>query len=250
MSITGVILVKSSYAVEIANAGQENLIHIMNHQIKGYLAKSRNIFSELLTEPEYGPLPEKAKPLLSTGFESMTEGVEFTQQILNASSVEKGTLTYNMKSFDLRALIEEVIQTQKKSFDEKKLSFSLKTKAGDYHIVGDHLQLKEAIRNLIDNSIHYTPSGSVNVDLTKNDKCITLSIKDTGIGLTESDKNKLFKKGGRGDDSLKHNVNSTGYGLFFVKGVVDAHHGKIWAESNGRNRGSTFYLELPTPPIS
>ena len=58
-------------------------------------------------------------------------------------------------------------------------------------------------------------------------------------------KNKLFKKGSRGDDSLKVNVNSTGYGLFFVKGVIDAHHGRVWAESEGRGKGSTFYVELP-----
>jgi signal transduction histidine kinase len=56
---------------------------------------------------------------------------------------------------------------------------------------------------------------------------------------------KLFTKGGRGTDSLKINVNSTGYGLFFVKKVVEAHKGRAWVESDGPRKGSTFFVELP-----
>ena len=55
----------------------------------------------------------------------------------------------------------------------------------------------------------------------------------------------LFTKGGRGKDSLKFNVNSTGYGLMFVKDVSEAHGGKVWAESEGEGKGSTFYIRLP-----
>ncbi|MDP2692076.1 MAG: hypothetical protein Q8O88_00370, partial [bacterium] len=68
--------------LQIANLGQANLIHIINHQIKGYLAKARNIFSELLTEPEYGPVSEPAKPMMNEGLKSLTEGVDFVTDFL------------------------------------------------------------------------------------------------------------------------------------------------------------------------
>src|SRR3989338_3443458 len=96
--------------LEISNEGQANLIHIINHQIKGYLAKARNIFSELLSEPSYGPVSDTAKPMLEEGFNSLTEGVDFVTDFLIASNIEKGTFVYNMQSVDLKKLVTEVIE--------------------------------------------------------------------------------------------------------------------------------------------
>ena len=74
---------------------------------------------------------------------------------------------------------------------------------------------------------------------------IKLSVKDTGLGITAEDMEHLFTEGGRGKDSVKVNVDSTGYGLFTVKMIVEAHKGRVWAESEGAGKGSQFYVELP-----
>lgn len=228
-----------------ANDGQANLIHIINHQIKGYISKSRNIFSELLEEPMYGPLNEKAKPIIKEGFNSLTEGVGFVQQILNASNVEKGTLTYIMNPFDYRELVETVFREQTKLAEQKNLAYTIHIEDGAYTVNGDKLQLHEAIRNLIDNSINYTQSGGVAVSLVHHESHALLAIKDTGVGISDDDKKHLFMKGGHGKNSIKINVNSTGYGLSFVKGVVEAHKGTVSAMSDGEGKGSTFTIELP-----
>jgi K+-sensing histidine kinase KdpD len=135
-------------------------------------------------------------------------------------------------------------QKQKEYAESKGLSIKLDIAEGDYSMKGDETQLGEVVKNLIDNSINYTLEGSIDVYL-KVDNHIKMTIKDTGIGISDIDKQKLFKSGGRGADSLKININSTGYGLAFVKGVVEAHKGRVWAESEGPGKGSTFYLELP-----
>src|SRR3989338_10072654 len=70
--------------LEVANEGQSNLLHIINHQIKGYLSKSRNIFSELIAEPSYKACTDEARPMLQEGFNSLTEGVDFVTDFLNA----------------------------------------------------------------------------------------------------------------------------------------------------------------------
>ncbi len=98
---------------------------------------------------------------------------------------------------------------------------------------------------MIDNSIKYTKTGKIAINLADGNKKIKLSVKDTGIGISEEDKKNLFTEGGRGKDSVKVNVDSTGYGLFSVKLIAEAHHGRVWGESEGPGKGSQFYVELP-----
>ena len=112
-------------------------------------------------------------------------------------------------------------------------------------MTGYKAQLGQAVRNLIDNSIKYTPTGGLKVAMERKLKSILFSVSDTGVGLSDELKPKLFTKGGRDKDSQKINVNSTGFGLSFVKGVAEAHKGRVWAESPGTGKGATFYLELP-----
>lgn len=226
-----------------ANLGQSNLIHFMNHQVKGRFGNAKNIFAELLTD-DYGEMPKEAKKLLEKGLEETNLGVDYVQSILHGASAENGTLPYEMQKMNFRELVEQVFEKQKINAENKGLHIRLKVEEGDYTIIGDERQLGESVKNLIDNSINYTPKGSIYVRLEVKDK-IEFMIKDTGVGLSEEDKPKLFKSGGRGSESLKINVNSTGYGLAFVKGVIEAHKGKVWAESDGCDKGSTFYVELP-----
>ncbi len=232
--------------LQVANEGQANLLHIINHQIKGYLSKARNIFSELLTESSYKACTDEAKPMLTEGFNSLTEGVGFVKDFLDASNIEKGTYAYVMEPLDFKILVAETAEKQKSVASEKGLSFEINIVEADYHMKGDKTQLGQAVRNLIDNSIKYTPKGSVNVQLSmSNDQKVQFKVSDTGVGISDELKPKLFTKGGRDKDSLKVNVNSTGFGLSFVKGVIEAHQGHVWAESAGTGKGSTFYLELP-----
>ncbi len=230
--------------LEDSNEGQENLIHIMNHQIKGYLSKSRNIFAELQTN-DYGEMPEAIKPLIKEGLDSLTEGVGFVQEVLNGSSAANGTIVYAENSFDLDEVVKSVADAQKQNAEAKELTLNLEIVPGSYHTIGDNVQLREAIKNLIDNSIRYTLKGRLTIKLESKENKMLLSVKDTGVGISEEDRPKLFTKGGRGKDSLKINISSTGYGLAFVKAVVEAHKGRVWVESEGAGKGSTFYMELP-----
>jgi signal transduction histidine kinase len=236
---------KLARQLQIANEGQETLIHFINHQIKGYLGKSRIVFSELLNEPEYGPISEPAREILLKGEESIKEGVGFVQQILKASDIQNGKFAYDMKEADMRAIIENVSGEMKDRAEVKGLEYKEEFSDGEYKILGDESQLKEAVKNLVDNSINYTPSGSITLSLKREGDKIILAIKDTGVGLSDEVKPKLFTKGGHGRNSQRINVNSTGYGLAIVKGIVDAHKGRVWAESEGEGKGSTFYMELP-----
>ncbi len=226
------------------NVGQNSMIHFMNHQIKGRFGIAKNIFAELLSE-DYGKMPEETVPLIKKGLEETDTGINYVQNILKGATAENGSLQYDKKPMNFKELVENVAKHQREKAETKGLQFNLNIEEGDYNMVGDSLQLGEAVRNLMDNSINYTLQGSISVKLNFSLNNMKLQVIDTGVGITQEDMVNLFKAGGRGANSLKINVNSTGYGLVFVKNVVEAHGGKVWVESRGEGKGSTFSVELP-----
>jgi signal transduction histidine kinase len=231
--------------LKLANEGQSQLIHFINHQIKGYLSKARMIFAELLTDSDYGPMSEPAKKMLETGKSSLKEGVDFVQQILRASNIDKGTFAYEMNEINFKDIVHDVAEEMKGVAEGRGLEYKVEIADGEYKMNGDQNQLREAIKNFIDNSIRYTPAGTITVKLSREGDKARFVVEDTGIGLSDEVKPKLFTRGGKSKESLKVNINSTGYGLAIVRSITDAHHGRVWAESEGEGKGSTFYMELP-----
>jgi two-component system phosphate regulon sensor histidine kinase PhoR len=150
-----------------------------------------------------------------------------------------------MKSVDLKPLVEKLVSEQKPIAEDCGLTFELKIEDGDYNMNGDATQLEEAFKNLITNAIKYNnEKGSILVSLKKEDDQIIFSVKDTGRGISKEDAERLFKPGGMGKDSQKYNVEASGYGLAFVKPVIETHKGKISYETE-LGKGTTFFAELP-----
>jgi len=226
-----------------ANERQVSLIHFITHQIKGFVTKSRNIFS-MMKEGDCGALPEAARPMIDQGFESDTKGLAMIQDILNASNIKSGNVEFKMEPFDLKALLEEIIGSLKSAADQKGLA--LNASLGESMIVtGDRTQLTNVYKNVIDNAIKYTPSGKVDIHLEKKDGMAVFTQTDTGVGITKEDMERLFTEGGHGVASKKVNVESTGFGLYIAKSIIDKHQGHIKAESEGEGKGSVFTIELP-----
>jgi signal transduction histidine kinase len=235
---------KLAQDLEKANAQQVTLIHFITHQIKGFVTKSRNIFSMAL-EGDFGPIPEQLKPMLEEGFKSDTKGVDTIQGILTAANIKSGKVTFTMMPCDVKALVDEIARDLKPNADRKGVALNLNTGTEPLSVNGDCKQLVNAFKNLIDNSIKYTPQGSVNVALHKEGNIVRFTIEDTGVGITPEDMKNLFTEGGHGKESVKVNVESTGFGLYIVKNIIEAHKGKVWAESDGAGKGSRFIVELP-----
>lgn len=230
--------------LEIANKRQENLLHFISHEVKGYLTESEAGFSSI-SEGDYEGTPPKLKEMAGNALKGVRRGVRTVMEILDASNLKKGTVNYKKESFDLKEVVQSVASHLKRYADEKGLAINLSIGEGKYTMTGDEEKLKQhVVRNLIDNAIKYTPKGTIEVTLTDGDK-LRFSVKDSGVGITDEDKKNLFTEGGHGKDSIKVNVHSTGYGLFIAKQVVDMHGGKIWAESEGQGKGSTFVVEFP-----
>jgi len=242
-------LARLKQALEVANSQQENLLHFISHEIKGYLAKSEAGFAAIV-EGDYGAISDPLKVMATAALGEVRKGVSTIMDILDASNLKKGTVSFTKAPFDFKTAVLDVLNQQKSAADAKKLNIEMNLGNGVYTINGDREKLCEhVIRNLIDNAIRYTPTGSIAIDLSYGDGKIRFSVKDSGVGITDEDKKRLFTEGGHGAESIKVNVHSTGYGLYIAKQIVDTHGGKIWAESDGAGKGSRFIVEFPAATI-
>jgi len=222
---------------------RESLVHLVTHKVKGSFTRSKYIFAGIL-DGTFGAINEEVKKRAQQGLESDDMGIETVDVVLNAANLEKGTVKYEMKTIDFKELVDKTISEKKALAETKGLKMETEIAPGTYNVLGDSFWLKEVSNNLVENSIKYTREGKITVGLEKKDKKIEFYVKDTGIGISPEDKNSLFTEGGRGKDSVRINVDSTGYGLYSVKMIVDAHKGKVWMEPNKEGIGSTFFIEL------
>jgi signal transduction histidine kinase len=99
--------------------------------------------------------------------------------------------------------------------------------------------------NIIDNAIRYTKEGGITVRISRQESSVLVEVKDTGAGIDREEKNSLFESFSRGAAGSKYWTGGIGFGLYVAKKYVDMHQGKIWVESEGRGKGSAFYIELP-----
>jgi signal transduction histidine kinase len=225
---------------------RESLVHLVTHKVKGSFTRSKYIFAGIV-DGTFGEVNDMVKKYATQGLESDNMGIETVDLVLNADNLQKGAVKYEMKPFDFKEVVLKTIAEKKFQVEARGLSIEtdLQEKSGDvYTVVGDAFWLKEAVANLIENAIKYTKTGTIKVGLKDGDGKVKFWVQDTGVGLKDDDKKILFTEGGRGKDSVKINVDSTGYGLYSVKLIADAHKGKVWGESEGEGKGSTFYLEL------
>lgn len=222
---------------------RESLVHLITHKVKGSFTRTKYIFAEMLAE-SFGPLNDELKVIAQKGLDSDAAGIQTIDLVLNASNLESGIVKYEMKKLDFGALVRQVVEEKEEQAQEKGLELSANISKNSLMVLADEFWLKEVVNNLIDNSIKYTPTGSIRLTLTKKDEKVLLVVKDTGVGISEDDMEKLFTQGGRGKEALKMNVDSTGYGLYSVKLIIDAHGGHVWAESEGKEKGSAFFVEI------
>jgi signal transduction histidine kinase len=224
---------------------RESLVHLITHKVKGSFTRTKYIFAGLL-DGTFGSITPEVKKMAEQGLEFDNGGIQTVDLVLNVANLQNGLIKYNMQTIDFKDIVEKTINEKKVPAEAKGLQIETDFKEGTYNVTGDAFWLKEIVSNLLDNSIHYTPAGKIMIGLEVKNSKLLLSVKDTGLGITEEDKLNLFKEGGRGKDSVRVNVDSTGYGLFTVKMVIQEHKGRVWGESEGAGKGSQFYVELPT----
>jgi PAS domain S-box-containing protein len=170
------------------------------------------------------------------------------KNLLDISRIEYDKLKLNREKGNLVEIIKNCIDDIKYLAKQRNLSWSIDLPEKIY-LEFDKIRFEQVISNLLSNAIKNTPSnGNIYISLKEKENHIYITIKDTGVGLTEKEMEKIFKKFGkieRYGKELDVNIEGSGLGLYISKEIVNLHEGQIWAESEGRNKGSTFIIKLP-----
>lgn len=159
--------------------------------------------------------------------------------LLNAPST-----IMNLNTFNLVDEIKNVVESNKILFDKHNITVDILIK-DTITVQADKDQLDELFENLINNAVKYSPKGGVvTIDAIEEQNELTVSVKDLGIGIDAEETGHIFEEFYKVDQS-RHDLDSSGLGLPICKRIVEKHSGKIWVESKGSGKGSTFYFTLP-----
>ena len=109
----------------------------------------------------------------------------------------------------------------------------------------DKDKIRQVLSNVIDNAIRYTNKGGVNIKLNSQNSKFKIEVIDTGAGMTHEELDKMFESFSRGVAGTRLYTEGVGLGLYISRKFIEMHNGKIWAESPGRGKGSTFHIEIP-----
>jgi signal transduction histidine kinase len=235
--------IKQREKLEELNRLKSEFLSFASHQIKSPMTNIKG-FIDLILDGIYGQINDKIREILIKVKNNINEEIDLVDNLLDLRKIEEGRVEYNFDKFDLFELIKEICDFYKIRALDKSLGLNCKINNESIFVNGDREKLKQVFDNLVDNAIKYTNSGFIEIDYEKSDSNVVIKVKDTGIGIKPDLLKNLFGQFIR-DPSVKKTIKGTGLGLFIAKEIIKAHKGKIWAESEGEGKGSTFYVELP-----
>jgi len=231
--------------VDRLSRAKSEFISIASHQLRTPLTAVKGYIS-MIIEGTYGKLPEKLTKPLENVYQSNERLIKLVNDLLNLSRLEAGKLEFKPEPTSLEKIISAVIEELKITATKKGLYLKIiKSPESLPKIMVDRDKLRQVILNIIDNAIKYTKNGGVTIELRRLNSKEQIRISDTGEGMTKNEVKSLFQMFSRATAGTQLHTEGAGIGLYVAKKFIEMHGGKIWAESQGKGKGSTFYIELP-----
>lgn len=214
------------------------------HQLNGPLSAMK-LSLEMLLHGDFGKMRKEQKEVIEKLNQKNKVLVTLVGDLLSMARIEE-RYSYHYTPVDLEGVIHSVVALNKDEIEIKKITYKFeKSKAKFPKIMLDKEKINLVIQNLFENAIKYTHvRGKITISLKEINGNAELAIKDSGIGIPESQQKKLFTKFFRGTNATKLHVVSSGLGLFIAKNIVEAHKGKIWCKSK-EGKGSIFFISIP-----
>ena len=212
-----------------------------SHEIRTPLTALRSVGEVALRTEKSG---DEYREVIGTMLEEVDRLSRLSDELLTIARAEAGQVTYSFEALDLGRVATEVADQLSVLAEERQESLVLDA-AGPVIVLGDRLSLRQALMNLIDNAIKYSPEGSpVNVAVRRDEKMGIVEVRDQGSGIPPEHHDRIFERFYRIDPGRSREMGGTGLGLSLVKLTADAHSGRVELESTV-GQGSTFRIYIP-----
>ena len=227
------------------NRIKDEFLTMITHELKTPLVPI-NSYTDILLSEVLGPLNKAQKNRLEIMKSSSKSLLKLISDILDAQKIELGQLTLKKESYDISEIIKETVNKMKPIVERSGISITADLNERIFCLC-DNIRIQQVLSNLIANSLDFCSKGSgkIHIKLYPQDNNAKIVVKDNGIGIVKGSLDKIFVKFYQADTTTTREHGGTGIGLSVCKGIIDGHGGKIWAESEGRNKGTEIHILLP-----
>ncbi len=221
---------------------KSEFISSVSHELRTPLTSIKG-FSSLLVREKFGKLPPEAKKRLEKIDENVNKLVDMVNTLLDIARIESRRMEIKIFPADIVQLIKDVGELLMPQMLNKNITFTTELPE-KLNVMMDKNLMERVLINIINNAIKFTPAnGKISVKCNTDGSKAVIAISDTGCGMSEIDKEKVFQEFYRASNPETASVIGTGLGLSLVKKIIDSHGQKIWVESE-LNKGTTFYFTL------
>ena len=226
---------------------KSELLRRTSHELKTPLVSIKG-FSDLLLQVHRGKLDAFVISILNEIKQGCLRLENLIADILKTSELESGIIQLRKSEEDLSFLIRLCVNEIKGLSILRNHRINLEIPES-FETMFEKEQVHQVVSNLLNNAVKYTPTGGlIEIKSEIKNEFIIISIKDNGIGISDEEKERIFKQFGKVErygQGLDIISEGSGLGLFISKKIIELHGGEIWVESEGRHKGSTFYFSLP-----
>ena len=223
---------------------QRNFVSSVTHELKSPLASLQLGFETIATRQLE---PETRERLMGMVYSDIERLRRLVDQILVAGHLERGVPMFDEERLDVDAAdLVSKVSGALAYLDEKAATRIVLDIPPNFSLKASKAGLTLILHNLIENAFKYSPRGTpITVAFSRADDYVVIEVKDQGLGLDKRDKRRIFKMFHRSESAIKKAIPGTGLGLFIVKSAVAMLGGRVWADSAGRNQGSSFFVRFP-----
>ncbi|HET8575437.1 MAG TPA: ATP-binding protein [Candidatus Paceibacterota bacterium] len=234
--------------LKVLDRQKTEFISLASHQLRTPLTAVKG-YASMLLEGSFGKIEGRASEAVEDIFNESQTLARSVENLLVVSRIEQGRVQYNFANIDFKEIVRESFKEALPNAKEKNVEMTLEVYGGNSYLVsGDREKLKLVIQNLLENAVQYTEEGFIRILLVRDSekKVIRLSVSDTGVGMNAEELGHAFDgfQDPEMEEKMMYNF-KTGMGLYISREFIKAHDGKIWGESPGSGRGSTFFVEVP-----
>jgi len=226
--------------IEILIQQKNELINQLGHDLKNPLGPMINLLPVLIKKEN----DQKKLEILKSIHRSAQYMKNLVIKTIKLAKLNSPNTEFTFNNLNLHDIINDIAESNMLQFEENMISFDNQVPQ-NITVKADKLQLQELFNNLFNNAVKYADkNGNIYVKATPYEDKVKISVEDNGIGMTKEQIKKIFDEYYKADNS-RHDFDSSGLGMAICKRIITKHGGRIWAESNGPGKGSTFHFTLP-----